>query len=56
MPYRNPVGLVYDSGDYAVALDRLVELSGLEGIRVPSRGMRAGEDGIAVSAFAHYID
>src|SRR5205823_3286531 len=31
MPYRNPVGLVYDSGDYAAALDRLVELSDWKG-------------------------
>jgi len=31
MPYRNPVGLVYGSGDYAAALDRLVELSDWKG-------------------------
>jgi aerobic carbon-monoxide dehydrogenase large subunit len=27
MPYRNPVGLVYDSGDYAAAQDRAVALA-----------------------------
>src|SRR5262245_59428564 len=31
MPYRNAVGLVYDSGDYAAALDRLVDLSDWKG-------------------------
>src|SRR5256712_11893095 len=31
MPYRNAVGLVYDSGGYAAALDRLVGLSGWKG-------------------------
>src|SRR5205085_10133043 len=31
MPYRNPLGLVYDSGDYARAQDRAVELSGWTG-------------------------
>src|SRR5437899_12458194 len=32
LPYRNPVGLVSDSGDYAAALDRLVELSDWQGL------------------------
>src|SRR4030095_14285645 len=27
MPYRNPVGLLYDSGDYADAQDRVVALA-----------------------------
>jgi carbon-monoxide dehydrogenase large subunit len=55
MPYRNPVGLVYDSGDYAAALDRLVELSdwtGFESRRAEAR-RRGRYRGIG---FAHYIE
>jgi len=55
MPYRNPVGLVYDSGDYAAALDRLVELSdwkGFESRRADAR-RRGRHRGIG---FAHYIE
>ena len=32
MPYRNPLGLVYDSGDYAAALDRAVALADWAGV------------------------
>jgi carbon-monoxide dehydrogenase large subunit len=55
MPYRNAVGLVYDSGDYAAALDRLVELSdwkGFESRRADAR-RRGRYRGIG---FAHYIE
>src|SRR5262245_7386989 len=55
MPYRNPVGLVYDSGDYAAALDRLIELSdwkGFESRRADAR-RRGRYRGIG---FAHYIE
>ena len=31
MPYRNPFGLVYDSGDYAAAQDRALALAGWAG-------------------------
>src|SRR5262245_66064085 len=31
MPYKNPLGLVYDSGDYQAALDRAVELADWKG-------------------------
>jgi carbon-monoxide dehydrogenase large subunit len=31
MPYRNPVGLVYDSGDYAAAMDRVLALADWKG-------------------------
>jgi carbon-monoxide dehydrogenase large subunit len=40
MPYRNPVGLLYDSGDYAAAQDRAVELAdwaGFEARRAEAR-------------------
>jgi len=55
MPYRNPLGLVYDSGDYATALDRLVEISdwqGFESRRAEAR-RRGRYRGIG---FAHYIE
>src|SRR5207244_12726617 len=31
MPYRNPVGVVYDSGDYRAAFDRALELADWDG-------------------------
>ena len=31
MPYRNPLGLIYDSGDYAAAQDRVVTLADWDG-------------------------
>ena len=40
MPYTNPMGLVYDSGDYRAAFDRAVELAdwkGFEGRRAEAR-------------------
>jgi carbon-monoxide dehydrogenase large subunit len=40
MPYRNPLGLLYDSGDYAAAQDRAVALAdwaGFESRRVEAR-------------------
>jgi len=40
MPYRNPLGLLYDSGDYAAAQDRVVALAdwaGFEARRVEAR-------------------
>src|SRR6266850_5929823 len=40
MPYRNPLGLVYDSGDYAAAQDRAVALAdwaGFEARRTEAR-------------------
>ena len=55
MPYRNPVGLVYDSGDYAAALDRVVQMSdwaGFEPRRAEAR-RRGRYRGIGL---AHYIE
>jgi aerobic carbon-monoxide dehydrogenase large subunit len=55
MPYRNPLGLVYDSGDYATALDRAVVLAdwaGFEARRAEAR-RRARHRGIGI---AHYIE
>jgi carbon-monoxide dehydrogenase large subunit len=47
MPYRNPLGLVYDSGDYPTSLRRAAELGDWEGFEARraearSRGRRRG--------------
>jgi carbon-monoxide dehydrogenase large subunit len=55
MPYRNPLGLVYDSGDYAAAQDRVVALAdwdGFEGRRAEAR-RRGRRRGIGL---ANYIE
>src|SRR5207302_545299 len=55
MPYKNPMGLVYDSGDYQAAFDRAVELAdwkGFEGRRAEAR-RRGRYRGIGV---ANYIE
>jgi len=55
MPYKNPLGLVYDSGDYQAALDRAVELAdwkGFEARRAEAR-RRGRYRGIGV---ANYIE
>jgi len=55
MPYRNPVGLLYDSGDYATAQDRAVALAdwaGFEARRAEAR-RRGRYRGIGL---AHYIE
>ena len=55
MPYRNPVGLVYDSGDYAAAQDRAVVLAdwaGFEARRAEAR-RRGRYRGIGI---ANYIE
>jgi carbon-monoxide dehydrogenase large subunit len=55
MPYRNPVGLVYDSGDYADAQDRVVALAdwaGFEARRTEAR-RRGRYRGIGI---ANYIE
>jgi aerobic carbon-monoxide dehydrogenase large subunit len=53
MPYRNPLGLVYDSGDYPASLQRAVDLSdwaGFEARRAEARGRdRCRGIGIAAS-------
>ena len=55
MPYRNPLGLVYDSGDYAAAQDRAVTLAdwaGFEARRAEAR-RRGRYRGIGI---ANYIE
>src|SRR4030095_4405048 len=55
LPYRNPLGLLYDSGDYAASQDRAVALAdwaGFEARRGGARG-RGGDRGIGL---ANYIE
>jgi carbon-monoxide dehydrogenase large subunit len=55
MPYRNPFGLVYDSGDYAAAQDRVLALAdwaGFEARRAAAR-RRGRYRGIGLG---HYIE
>ncbi len=55
MPYRNPLGVVYDSGDYRAAFDRAVELSdwtGFEPRRAEAR-RRGRHRGIGI---ANYLE
>jgi carbon-monoxide dehydrogenase large subunit len=55
MPYENPLGLVYDSGDYAGAQDRalaLADWAGFEARRAEARG-RGRYRGIAL---ANYVE
>jgi carbon-monoxide dehydrogenase large subunit len=40
-PYTTPVGTVYDSGDYAGALERLLEIAGYAGLRAEQARRRA---------------
>jgi carbon-monoxide dehydrogenase large subunit len=52
MPYRNPLGLVYDSGDYPASLQRAVELgdwAGFEARRAEAR-RHGGYRGIGIAA------
>ena len=52
MPYRNPLGLVYDSGDYPASLRRAAELAGwagFEGRREEAR-WRSRYRGIGIAA------
>jgi carbon-monoxide dehydrogenase large subunit len=52
MPYRNPLGLVYDSGDYPASLQRAAELgywAGFEERRAEAR-RRGGYRGIGIAA------
>jgi aerobic carbon-monoxide dehydrogenase large subunit len=55
MPYKNPMGLVYDSGDYQAAFDRAIELADWKGFEARrSEARRRGRyRGIGV---ANYIE
>jgi carbon-monoxide dehydrogenase large subunit len=55
MPYRNPFGLVYDSGDYAAAQDRVVALADWVGF--PTRKAQSAKCGkLRGIGIGHYIE
>jgi carbon-monoxide dehydrogenase large subunit len=54
MPHRTATGALYDSGDYAGALDRALELAGEPSVRAEQRGrLEQGRDpiGLGIGAF-----
>ena len=55
-PYTAPTGMQYDSGDYAAALERVLQLSGYAGLREQQRVLRGRGElmgvGIAMSTEA----
>ena len=54
-PYRNPQGLVYDSGDYAAAQKRALELADWDGF--PERKAEAKKRGrLRGIGMAHYVE
>jgi carbon-monoxide dehydrogenase large subunit len=56
LPYRTPTGALYDSGDYAAALRRAVELTGLEDLRIEQqRRLSEGRDPIGVG-FGAFVE
>jgi carbon-monoxide dehydrogenase large subunit len=55
MPYRTALGLTYDSGDYAQAMERVLALSDWQGF--PARRAEARRRGqLRGIGFAHYIE
>jgi carbon-monoxide dehydrogenase large subunit len=54
-PYTSSAGLVYDSGAYEAALDRALELAGVEELRAEQAGRREAGDrvqlGIGISSY-----
>jgi carbon-monoxide dehydrogenase large subunit len=56
LPYRTATGALYDSGDYAAALRRAVELVGLEEIRKEQRErLASGRDPVGVG-FGAFVE
>ena len=56
LPYRTPTGALYDSGDYAAALHRAVDLVDLDGLRIDQQDRLAeGRDPIGVG-FGAFIE
>jgi len=47
-PFRNATGTTYDSGDYATALDRALDVAGYDGLRADQRRRREAGDRTAL--------
>jgi carbon-monoxide dehydrogenase large subunit len=54
-PYQTPVALVYDSGNYAGALDRVLQMAGYRRLREEQAKARAGGRLVGIG-FATYIE
>jgi len=55
MPYRNAVGMVYDSGSYEKSLDMAIKLSGWDGFEGRRREARA-RGKLLGRGIAHYVE
>jgi carbon-monoxide dehydrogenase large subunit len=55
MPYRNAVGMVYDSGKYEKSLDMVMKLAGWDGIEDRKREARA-RGKLLGRGVAHYVE
>lgn len=53
LPYRARTGALYDSGDYAAALERALDLIDADGVRAAQRAARPGDPalGLGIGAF-----
>ncbi len=56
MPYTNPTGLIYDSGDYNEALELVVEATGYETVRAEQAAGRAADGPLIGVGFSNFID
>ena len=50
MPYTNPLGMTYDSGDYGKVMDRALALADWDGLRARRRAEARSAAGCAASA------
>jgi aerobic carbon-monoxide dehydrogenase large subunit len=56
-PYTTPTGLTYDSGDYAMALDRALEVSGYHQLKAEAGELRRrGSGKVRGVGFASYVE
>ncbi|MEM0271412.1 MAG: xanthine dehydrogenase family protein molybdopterin-binding subunit [Thermoprotei archaeon] len=53
-PYRNPAGVVYDSGDYKLALEVLLDLLDYEELKKKKLGEGRERVGIGISTYSEY--
>jgi aerobic carbon-monoxide dehydrogenase large subunit len=54
-PYKTPMGLNYDSGDYAMALDKAMEVSGFKELKAESAALRQ-QGKLRGVGFASYVE
>ncbi len=54
-PYKTPMGLNYDSGDYALALDKAMDVSGFKQLKVEAAALRK-QGKLRGVGFASYVE